>query len=152
MATGVRSSSSLNEVADRAPQRHVLLVEDNDEHAELVEFMMEQTHPDLVLERFGEAEPALRRLKEGSPTPRLILLDLKLPGISGLDLLAAIKSEPSLRSTPAVMLTTSNSARDRACAFENHANAYLVKPMDFLEFKARVEATLRFWLDHADGL
>ncbi|MGH1342434.1 MAG: response regulator [Nannocystales bacterium] len=139
-------------MAERATQRHVVLVEDNDEHAELVEFLMEQTYPALVLERFGEAESALRRLKEGSPAPRLILLDLKLPGMSGLDLLAEIKSEPSLSATPAVMLTTSNSAQDRARAFENHANAYLVKPMDFKEFKARIETTLRFWLDHADGL
>ena len=138
-------------MAEQAPHRNVLLVEDNDEHAELVEFIMAQSHPDLILERFAEAEPALRRLKDGPTTPRLILLDLKLPGMSGLDLLASIKSDPSLRATPTVMLSTSNSARDRACASENHANAYLVKPMDFLEFKARIAATLPFWLDHADG-
>lgn len=138
-------------MAEQAPQRTVVLVEDNDEHAELVEFSMVQSHPALILERFAEAEPALRRLKDGGTKPRLILLDLKLPGISGLELLASIKSDPSLRAIPTVMLTTSNSARDRACASQNHANAYLVKPMDFLEFKARITATLHFWLDHADG-
>lgn len=107
----------------------------------------------MILERFGEAEAALQRLKDGPTTPRLISLDLKLPGMSGLDLLAAIKIEiePSRSGTPAVMLSTSNSARDRACAAEHHANAYLVKPMDVLEFKARIEATLHLWLDHADG-
>ena len=68
---------------------------------------------------------------ERSPRPRLILLDLRLPRVDGLEVLGEIKSSPDLRAIPTVVLTTSESEHDVARACAQHANSYLVKPVEF---------------------
>lgn len=129
----------------------VVLVEDNDEHAELIEFSLAQSHPNATLERFSDGAQALESLRQRpvDQAPHLVLLDLKLPGISGLELLAALRSAPETRPLCIVMFTTSNSARDRSAALEGQANAFIVKPMDYAALKERLRATFTFWLDHA---
>ena len=64
-----------------------------------------------------------------SPRPRLILLDLRLPKIDGLEVLKEIRASDELKKTPVVILTTSNAERDAARAYEEHASSYLVKPL-----------------------
>lgn len=132
-------------------ERRVLLVEDNDEHAELVEFVLSKTHPDAALVRKADGQSALDHLRACTPDtcPHLTLLDLKLPGISGIELLQQLRTEARCEDLTVVLFTTSNSDRDRADALRAHANAFIVKPMDFSQLKERLEATFRFWLDHA---
>src|SRR5262249_15134787 len=71
---------------------------------------------------------------EGKLRPGLILLDLGMPGIGGLDLLREIKADPALRSIPVVVLTASNHERDLRTAYELGAAGYVVKPLDFETF------------------
>ena len=132
-------------------ERRVLLVEDDDAHAELVEFVLRKTHPAAAFERKSDGQTALEYLR-GCPLetcPHLILLDLKLPGMSGVELLERLRAEGPEQQLTIVLFTTSNSDRDRADALRARANAFIVKPMDFGRLKARLEATFRFWLDHA---
>ena len=91
---------------------------------------------------FSEGEHAGRR----NERPRLLLLDLKLPKLSGLDVLRRIKSAPSHRSIPVVMLSSSDEDRDIAAAYALGANSYLVKPVDFEHLAELVVSAGRFWL------
>jgi CheY-like chemotaxis protein len=76
--------------------------------------------------------------KEGeyseAPTPDLILLDLNLPRMDGREVLAAVKDDPTLRTIPVVVLTTSEAEEDVARSYSLHANAYVTKPVDFERF------------------
>ena len=80
------------------------------------------------------------------PLPRLILLDVKLPQVMGLDVLRWIRAAPRVSSTVVLMLTSSDSPADIAAAYETGANAYVVKPTEFDQCVALAEAIRDFWL------
>ncbi len=129
----------------------VLLVEDDPDHAELVRRGLEDQHAPVDLTVLEDGEAALDFLRRRLPAadeqrPHLILLDLRLPKMDGLQVLREVKSVPELRAIPCVVLTTSDAERDVARAYELHANSYLVKPGDnerFTELMGQVE---RYWL------
>lgn len=81
-----------------------------------------------------------------TPRPDLILLDFQLPGTSGEAVLSELKSDPSLRSIPVIVLTSSDSEEDIARSYDLHANAYLQKPVDPEEFVDLVRSFEEFWL------
>jgi len=87
---------------------------------------------------------------ERSERPDLILLDLNMPDVHGLDLLTTLKQDPELRSIPVVMLTTSAARDDRRAAYDRHANAFVRKPVDVDEFFAVVRELVDFWLVRAE--
>jgi CheY-like chemotaxis protein len=132
----------------------IMLVEDNIDHAELVIRTMEehrianrvrhfldgQSALDYLLRRGDFANPAT------SPRPHLILLDLRLPRVDGIDVLKTIKESDELKSIPVVVLTTSEAEKDVARAYYNHANSYLVKPVGFEEFKKMMDDLGFYWL------
>jgi CheY-like chemotaxis protein len=127
----------------------VLLVEDDPDHAELVRRGLEEQHAPVEITVLEDGEAALDFLRNDSVAegrrPHLILLDLRLPKMDGLQLLREVKSQPGLRGIPCVVLTTSDAERDVARAYELHANSYLVKPGDngcFTELMGQVE---RYW-------
>jgi two-component system, chemotaxis family, response regulator Rcp1 len=95
-----------------------------------------------------EAMAFLRR--EGkydrAPFPDLVLLDLNLPKKDGRAVLAEIKTDPSLKHVPVVVLTTSQDERDILQAYSTHANCYITKPVDLKQFLSVVEAIDNFWL------
>lgn len=126
----------------------ILLVEDNDEHAELVTYALEQAEQTSHIERCTNGEAAVEhlrdRLKAGS-LPDLVLLDLKLPRLDGLEVLAKVKSDRELRRVPVVMLTTSDAEHDRDAAYANHVNSYLVKPVDYSRFCEMMADLCRYW-------
>lgn len=74
-----------------------------------------------------------------------MLVDINMPKLGGLDLLARVKANAFLRSIPAVVLTTSSSDKDRQKAGEVHANSYLVKPMSFEQLSQMMKTTLEYW-------
>jgi two-component system response regulator len=78
--------------------------------------------------------------------PKLILLDLKLPKVDGLQVLRRIKSDPRTRSVPVVVLTSSNQERDIVESYELGANSYIVKPVDFEQFEQSVQRVGLYWL------
>ncbi len=92
---------------------------------------------------FGEGKHADRSIY---PLPDLILLDLKLPGISGHDVLRKIKSTPLLKRIPVVILTSSKQEGDLAMSYDSGANSYLVKPIKFEGFLDVVGRIYDYWL------
>jgi CheY-like chemotaxis protein len=129
---------------------HFLLVEDDDDHAAIVLRTLQRNRVSNTVDRVADGEQALHYLRQqppyvGRPRPDVILLDLKLPKLDGHEVLAAIKAEPALRSIPTVVLTTSDAEIDRLRAYSNHANSYLVKPVDFQRFRQMVEDLNLYW-------
>jgi CheY-like chemotaxis protein len=132
----------------------VLLVEDNPDHAELIRRAFSDRGVGIALRVARHGEEALDYLfRRGeyqdavrSPRPRLILLDLRLPRVDGLEVLGEIKSSPALRAIPTVVLTTSESEHDVARACAQHANSYLVKPVEFDRFEALIGNLESYWL------
>ena len=80
------------------------------------------------------------------PCPGLILLDIKLPGIDGIDVLQKIKQEPNLKKIPVIMLTTSEREEDIARSYDYHANSYLTKPVGFKEFEEKIRQIDFYWM------
>ncbi|HNX49914.1 MAG TPA: response regulator [Thermoanaerobaculaceae bacterium] len=132
----------------------VLLVEDDDAHAEIVRRNFESFRVANRLMRVADGQAALDYLhREGefgeaghAPRPGLILLDLRLPKVDGLDVLRVIKASPDLGRIPVVVLTTSSAETDLVKAYDCHANSYLVKPVDFHQFVALMESLGYYWL------
>ena len=140
--------------AQRQVDTHlVLLVEDNPDHAELVKRALDDYLSTIRLCHVEDGAEALRYLHGDGrfadpvrhPYPRLILLDIRLPKVDGLEVLRAIKSDQTLRHIPVVMLTTSTSSGDMDKAYRNHANSYLQKPVDFDQFHEMMETVARYW-------
>ncbi len=92
---------------------------------------------------FAAGEYAGRNMEVG---PKVILLDIKLPKIDGLEVLRRIREDPRTRSQPIVLLTSSAEQRDVDAAYEHHANSYIVKPVDFDQFTAAVRELGLYWL------
>ena len=132
----------------------ILHIEDDPDHAELVRrsFESHRVANRLILVTDGEAAlNYLFRREEHtdpatSPTPTIILLDLCLPKIDGLEVLATIKNDATLKYIPVVILTTSEAESDVARAYELHANSYVVKPVDFSKFTSLMEELGFYWL------
>ena len=84
--------------------------------------------------------------RQAYPLPNLILLDLKLPGIDGFEVLRQIKTTPILKRIPVVILTSSKEEGDRALSYDTGANSYLVKPVSFEGFLSVVRQIEGYWL------
>ncbi|WP_119066929.1 response regulator [Rubrobacter indicoceani] len=128
----------------------ILLVEDdqNDVDLTLEAFRRNRISNEIFVLRDG-AE-ALDYLfgadgREGPDSPSLILLDLKLPKVDGLEVLAEIKGDPRLKTIPTVMLTSSREEKDLMKSYDLGANAYVVKPVDFMDFVEAVREIGLFW-------
>ena len=132
----------------------ILLVEDDPAHTEIVRRNFEkfkvpnqlvtlsdgQAALDYLFRRNGFSEP------ESSRRPSIVLLDLRLPKVDGLQVLKAVKDDPILQNIPVIILTTSANESDIAKAYEYRANSYLVKPVDFSQFSELLDAFGSYWL------
>lgn len=132
----------------------ILMVEDNPAHAQLVKRALEGHPVANQIIHVTDGEMALNFLfrrgdfanPEVSPRPHVVLLDLRLPRMDGLEVLREIRTSAELETLPVVILTTSEAESDVAKAYEYHANSFLVKPLDFDKF-TRLMADLGFyWL------
>jgi CheY-like chemotaxis protein len=131
--------------------RPLLLVEDNPMDVDLTIRALKRRRisNEVIVARDGEEAAAMiGRWEAGEPVPVVILLDLKLPRLSGLEVLSRIKRHPTLRTIPIVVLTTSRDDTDIQQAYQLGANSYIVKPVDFdkfLEVAAQIEL---YWVVH----
>jgi len=117
--------------------RPILLIEDNpmDEDLTRRAFARRKVVNPIEVARDGEqALDYLSRWREGSPLPVVILLDINLPKINGLEVLRQYKASPYAQRVPVIILTTSAEDRDIQIAYELGANSYIVKPVDFEKF------------------
>ncbi|MES2769378.1 MAG: response regulator [Bdellovibrionota bacterium] len=127
-----------------------LLVEDDDDHAQLVIRGLENNRITNKIDRVRDGAEALdylfcRDKYKEKVAPDIILLDLKLPKIDGHEVLRKIKMDSRLKVIPVVVLTTSAAESDRARAYQEHANSYLVKPLDFNSFRKMAEDLNLYW-------
>lgn len=132
----------------------VLLVEDNGGDVTLVERAFAERDLPGTLHTARTGSDALDWLNQrgeyaDAPMPSIVLLDLNLPATSGHDVLREIKSTPKLRRIPVVVLTSSQAAADLEEAYEQHANACLIKPVDPDAFADRLETFTDFWVSTA---
>jgi CheY-like chemotaxis protein len=132
----------------------ILLVEDDPAHAEIVRRNFENFRIANTLVHVEDGQAALDYLfRQGiysdplsSPAPGLILLDLRLPKVDGIEVLKAVKADSRLNGIPVVILTTSSAEADIARAYDSHANSYLVKPVDFPQFVELMDSLGYYWL------
>jgi two-component system response regulator len=126
----------------------VLLVEDNpdDEGLALRAFKKSGVKNQVIVARDGEE--AVRKLPElvNGNAPVLILLDLKLPKLSGLEVLERIRENAGTKHVPVVVLTSSDETVDVTGCYARGANAYVRKPVDFDEFIEAIDSIVKFWL------
>ncbi|MFC7513658.1 response regulator [Herbaspirillum sp. GCM10030257] len=130
----------------------ILLVEDNPNDLELTLIALEKSqlaNEVIVLRDGAEALDYLNCqgafVSRPAGNPAVILLDLKLPKVDGLEVLRHIRSTPSLKSSPVVMLTSSKEEQDLLRSYELGVNAYVVKPVDFQEFVRAISDLGIFW-------
>ncbi|MEH2171851.1 response regulator [Nostoc sp.] len=132
--------------------KRILLIEDSANDAELILAALSENHlaNEVVVVRDGEEaldylyRRGLFRLRmEGYPV--VVLLDLKLPKIDGLEVLAQLKSDPLMRVIPVVVLTSSREEPDLVRCYELGVNAYVVKPVDYHDFVDSIKGVGLFW-------
>lgn len=132
----------------------ILLVEDNPDHAELAMRNLDDGKLANKIFHVEDGEAALdflnhRGIYEDTqrfPRPHLILLDLRLPKVDGIEVLKAVKGSDELKAIPVVILTTSAAEQDLAHAYQNYANSYLTKPVDFDSFSELLRDMGFYWL------
>jgi CheY-like chemotaxis protein len=132
----------------------ILLVEDDPAHAEIVRRNLEDFRVANRIVHVADGQAALDYLfhqddfadPKTSPRPNLILLDLRLPKVDGLEVLRRIKENEELKLIPTVVLTTSAAESDMISAYTHGAGSYLVKPVDFDKFTKLMEAFGFYWL------
>jgi two-component system response regulator len=135
-------------------EQSILLVEDNDDHAELTQRAFKKAHVVNQIVRVQDGEEALDWLlarnghagRVPADPPVLILLDLNLPGLSGLEVLRAIRAEPRIKHVPVVVLTSSDEESDRLAAYAGWANSYVRKPVDYERLVAASREIGSYWL------
>jgi CheY-like chemotaxis protein len=132
----------------------ILLVEDNEDHAELMMRGMRDQRVANTIYHVTDGQQALDFLfhtdafqnSGSSPIPNLILLDLRLPKVDGLEVLRIIKETPKLQRIPVVILTSSDAESDIAQSYDCHANSYVIKPLDFPAFTRLMNDLGFYWL------
>lgn len=125
--------------------RHYLLVDDTAQDRFLAQEAFEHLCPECVLTCAGSGEEALELLRSPGFEPDVVLLDLNMPGISGFEVLRAMKEDERLAQIPVVILSTSSAERDVRQAYTLHASSYLVKSASFTEFLEQLEQFLHYW-------
>ncbi len=127
-----------------SPLRPLVVVEDNDEDFEALSRVLRETTARDQIVRYETGEEAVAGLLDGE-RPALVILDLNLPGIQGLDVLARVKHDPARRIVPIIVLSGSRRQEDIDAAYDAGANAYLAKPLDFAELRRVVISMFDFW-------
>jgi two-component system response regulator len=133
---------------------NILLVEDNADDLELTLHALRREHLANNIFTVRDGEEALEFLfcngnhsqRKFDQPPRLVLLDLKLPKVSGLEVLKRVKQDPRTRSIPVVVLTSSREERDLVESYSLGANSYIQKPVDFDQFRQMVKSAGLYWM------
>jgi CheY-like chemotaxis protein len=125
----------------------VLLAEDNDNDVELTKLAFTAAGFEVDLQCVGDGEACLNYLRDPKrfTRPNLILLDLHMPRMNGLEVLQAIGQDELLRTIPVVMLTTSDAPDDVEAAYRLGCNSYIVKPVGFEAFAKLIADLMRYW-------
>lgn len=134
--------------------KNILLVEDNDQDEKLILRALRKVNLANQVDITRDGQQALDYLfaegefahRAGKDLPTVVLLDINLPRISGLDVLRRLRADPRTRLLPVVMLTSSDEEKDRLASYEDGANSFVRKPLDFGQFAATVADMGVYWL------
>ncbi len=132
----------------------ILIVEDNPDHLELTVLTLEDlgVKAEIAVARdgaealdflFGQGVHAGR---DTDRTPNFILLDMKLPKLSGLDVLRSVRRNPLTMLVPVIMLTSSSERSDMQACYQSGANSFVRKPVDFADFTEKLDRLQAYWL------
>ena len=133
---------------------NILLIEDNADDAGLTIRALRKNNFNNTLLHFNNGEDALDFIfgkgqyqqRDINDMPGLILLDLKMPKVGGIEVLKKVKADPRTRNIPVVMLTSSNENNDIRQCYQLGANSYIVKPVEFGGFTKTVGSLAEYWL------
>ena len=134
--------------------KKILLVEDNPSDVGLTRRALERSHVTNELVVVEDGQDALDYLfgsgahagRDASDLPALVLLDLKLPRVAGLEVLRRIRADERTRRLPVVILTSSTEEKDVAAGYDNGGNSYIRKPVDFEQFASAIQQAGLYWL------
>lgn len=134
--------------------KHILLVEDNPDDVELTVRALAKSHVANSLDLAADGVEAMEYLegtgkfagRDPSVLPQVVLLDLKMPRMDGLEVLRRIRADERTRLLPVVILTTSSEEQDRIESYRLGANSYIRKPVDFVQFAESVRQLGLYWL------
>lgn len=132
----------------------ILLVEDNSSDEELTLRALKKSNIKNTVDVVRDGAAALDYLfargdfseRDPEDTPQVVLLDLNLPKLSGLEVLRALRGDPRTRLLPVVILTSSKQDRDLVEGYQLGANSYIVKPVDFVQFSEAIRQLGLYWL------
>jgi CheY-like chemotaxis protein len=131
----------------------VLLIEDDMDQADLFRFCLSEFGLSVVVRHVPDGVEALAYLRRQgkyanallNPRPKLVLLDLRMPKMDGIDVLKQIKADPAMANIPTVVFSSSHAQTDVRRAYENGANAFVVKPIDFEQVMQFFRDVVCFW-------
>ena len=124
----------------------ILLIEDNEGDVILTMEALKEGRIKNKIDVANDGQAALDYLSSAVELPDLILLDINLPKLNGLEVLSAIKKDERLRTIPVIMLSTSGAENDILTSYNNHANCFITKPVDFNRFMDVVKTIEDFWI------
>lgn len=146
-------SNSSQDVEWKTPRTHnVLIVDDDPGDVFLVKQALQKTHKNIRIEHVPDGIEALnflRKLDEygDSPTPDIVILDLNMPRMNGLETLDHVRADTDLRTLPIIVLTTSDSESDIRQAYEKQATCFIKKPVELDALTAMLGQLSAFWFD-----
>lgn len=131
---------------------NILLVDDNPHDILLTKEAFKETNRPLKINEVHDGVEALKYLNREAPykdaeTPHLILLDINMPKLSGIEVLQRIKSNPKLQSIPVIILSTSSDSTEIAACYRLYANSYIAKPISYFKLVELVKKLLIYWFD-----
>ncbi|MFO7750903.1 MAG: response regulator [Desulfobacteraceae bacterium] len=137
--------------SDDVKPAQVLLVEDNEDDVELTLEALKNSRLRMNVHVVPDGVEAMKFLRfqgeyEGEPRPDMVLLDLNLPKMDGREVLKEIREDYDLTDLPVVVLTTSQDEEDICKAYKMHANCFISKPVDFIQFTEIIKQIEGFWL------
>jgi len=137
-----------NEILEKKKRKvlNILLVEDNEGDIRLTKEALKESNFDSVLNVVRDGVDAIDYLKRNG-NYNLILLDLNLPKVNGTEVLSVIKNDYNLKSIPVIVLTTSSSNIDILNTYNEYANCFITKPVDFDQFIYIIKCIEEFWVD-----
>ncbi len=124
---------------------YICLIDDDPDHVLIISRAIRELGEQATVHAANDGDEALEWLRATANLPDLILLDINMPGLSGFDVLQAIKADERLKSVPVVMLTSSDASSDVARAYELGASGYISKPSYFHDLRAVLGNTLLYW-------
>ena len=130
----------------------ILVIEDNDDHADLILDSLLQFNSENRVFRLPGGEDIIAMLNDRDSGkeweyPDIILLDLKMPRVDGIEVLRQLKSDPDWKKIPVVILTTSSIPKDINTCYELGANSFVSKPLSYTDFMNTVGRINRYWVD-----